>query len=85
MALISFLDDCGRGNSVEITKKKNLSCLSVYLLSMFSCRHRCLEFYLLGTNGFSEHEKHRDHLAVTRGQSTQHNTKPAHFVLKILK
>ena len=37
MALISFLDDCGRGNSVEITKKKksllfvSLSPLYVFL------------------------------------------------------
>lgn len=52
MALVSFSDAGRRGNSVEISRNKPiLSHLVVHLLSIVSCRHRSLEWYLPGING----------------------------------
>lgn len=50
-ALVSFSDAGRKGNSVEISRNKPiLSHLVVHLLSIVSCGHRSLQWYLPGTN-----------------------------------
>lgn len=50
-ALVSFSGAGRRGNSVEISRNKPIfSHLVVHLLSIVSCGHRSLEWYLPGTN-----------------------------------